>query len=59
MNNNYPKYQRTMPEATKEKLRNNPNLKKPKSDLTKAKISQSLKQTWARVEPKHETDGLE
>ena len=49
MENLYPRYQRTMPEYVKEKLRNNPNLKKPKSPETRAKISQSLRDTWARV----------
>ena len=54
MENLYPRYQRTMPEDVKAKLRNNPNLKKPKSPETRAKISQGLRDTWARVPPKIE-----
>lgn len=52
---NYKRTCREMPEYVKEKLRNNANLRKPKSPETKAKISAGQKRAWAAIPPKNGT----
>ena len=49
---NYKRTSREMPEYVKEKLRNNANLRKPKSQETRAKISAGLRRAWAAIPPK-------
>ena len=41
------KQYREMDNAQKQKISNNPNLHKPKSDSTKKKISDAMKARWA------------
>lgn len=45
----YKREYRELKPETKEKLRNNPSLKRPKTDAHKQHISQGLKKYWSGV----------
>lgn len=49
MEKQYKRQYRELRPETKEKLRNNPSLKRPKSDEHKQHISQALKKYWSGV----------
>lgn len=47
------KQYREMDDAQKQKISNNANLHKPKSDITKKKISDTMKARWAATPSKN------
>ena len=50
------KQYREMDDEQKRKISDNPNLHRPKSDLTKQKISQALKARWAATPSRKSID---
>ena len=47
------KQYREMDDAQKQKISNNPNLRKPKTDMVKRKISDTMKARWAATPSKN------
>ena len=47
---------REMDDEQKRKISDNPNLHRPKSDLTKQRISQSMKARWAATPSRKNVD---
>ena len=56
MNQVYKRQYRECPEETKQKISQNPNLRKPRPEAVKQKISNSLKSYWSSV-PSRPKDG--